>query len=177
MNILKLLLISINIILLNMNDLKSIYEIKINDIWGDAIELNDFKGKYILFVNVASECGFTGQYKDLQKLHEEYGSKLVVIGVPCNQFGGQEPGESHEITAFCTEKYSVTFLMTEKIEVKGSNQHPLYKWLTDKKSNGIKNSTVRWNFQKYLVDPSGNLIDYWYSITQPLSQKIIKHIQ
>ena len=104
-----------------MNDLKSIYEIKINDIWGDAIELNDFKGKYILFVNVASECGFTGQYKDLQKLHEEYGSKLVVIGVPCNQFGGQEPGESHEITAFCTEKYSVTFLMTEKIEVKGSN--------------------------------------------------------
>ena len=148
-----------------------------NDIWGDAIELNDFKGKYILFVNVASECGFTGQYKDLQKLHEEYGSKLVVIGVPCNQFGGQEPGESHEITAFCTEKYSVTFLMTEKIEVKGSNQHPLYKWLTDKNSNGIKNSTVRWNFQKYLVDPSGNLIDYWYSITQPLSQKIIKHIQ
>ena len=177
MNILKLLLISINIILLNMNDLKSIYEIKINDIWGDAIELNDFKGKYILFVNVASECGFTGQYKDLQKLHEEYGSKLVVIGVPCNQFGGQEPGESHEISAFCTEKYSVTFLMTEKIEVKGSNQHPLYKWLTDKNSNGIKNSTVRWNFQKYLVDPSGNLIDYWYSITQPLSQKIIKHIQ
>ena len=177
MNILKLFLISINIILLNMNDLKSIYEIKINDIWGDAIELNDFKGKYILFVNVASECGFTGQYKDLQKLHEEYGSKLVVIGVPCNQFGGQEPGESHEITAFCTEKYSVTFLMTEKIEVKGSNQHPLYKWLTDKNSNGIKNSTVRWNFQKYLVDPSGNLIDYWYSITQPLSQKIIKHIK
>lgn len=177
MNILKILLISINIILLNMNDLKSIYEIKINDIWGDAIELNDFKGKYILFVNVASECGFTGQYKDLQKLHEEYGSKLVVIGVPCNQFGGQEPGESHEITAFCSEKYSVTFLMTEKIEVKGSNQHPLYKWLTDKNSNGIKNSTVRWNFQKYLVDPSGNLIDYWYSITQPLSQKIIKHIQ
>ena len=177
MNILKLLLISINIILLNMNDLKSIYEIKINDIWGDAIELNDFKGKYILFVNVASECGFTGQYKDLQKLHEEYGSKLVVIGVPCNQFGGQEPGESHEITAFCTEKYSVTFLMTEKIEVKGSNQHPLYKWLTDKNSNGMKNSTVRWNFQKYLVDPSGNLIDYWYSITQPLSQKIIKHIK
>ena len=160
-----------------MNDLKSIYEIKINDIWGDAIELNDFKGKYILFVNVASECGFTGQYKDLQKLHEQYGSKLVVIGIPCNQFGGQEPGESHEITAFCTEKYSVTFLMTEKIEVKGSNQHPLYKWLTDKNSNGIKNSTVRWNFQKYLVDPSGNLIDYWYSITQPLSQKIIKHIQ
>jgi len=177
MNILKLLLISINIILLNMNDLKSIYEIKINDIWGDAIELNDFKGKYILFVNVASECGFTGQYKDLQKLHEEYGSKLVVIGVPCNQFGGQEPGESHEITAFCTEKYSVTFLMTEKIEVKGSNQHPLYKWLTDKNSNGAKNSTVRWNFQKYLVDPSGNLVDYWYSITQPLSQKILKQIQ
>ena len=177
MNFLKLLLISINIILLNMNDLKSIYEIKINDIWGDAIELNDFKGKYILFVNVASECGFTGQYEGLQKLHEEYGSKLVVIGTPCNQFGGQEPGQSHEISAFCSEKYGVTFLMSEKIEVKGNNQHPLYKWLTDKNHNGIKSSTVRWNFQKYLVDPSGNLVDYWYSITQPQSQKILKHIQ
>jgi len=177
MNFLKLLLISINIILLNMNDLKSIYEIKINDIWGDAIELNDFKGKYILFVNVASECGFTGQYEGLQKLHEEYGSKLVVVGTPCNQFAGQEPGQSHEISAFCSEKYGVTFLMSEKIEVKGNNQHPLYKWLTDKNHNGIKSSTVRWNFQKYLVDPSGNLVDYWYSITQPQSQKILKHIQ
>ncbi len=160
-----------------MSDTKSIYDIKINNISGNAIELNDFKGKYILFVNVASECGFTGQYEGLQKLHEDFGSKLVVIGIPCNQFGGQEPGQSHEISAFCTEKYNVTFLMTEKIEVKGSNQHPLYKWLTDKNHNGVKNSTVRWNFQKYLVDPSGNLIDYWYSITKPLSQKITKHIK
>ncbi len=179
MNIINLLLIPLTIIQLNMNenDLKSVYEIKINYISGNPIELNDFKDKYVLFVNVASKCGFTGQYEDLQKLHEEYKSKLVVVGLPCNQFGGQEPGQAHEISAFCTEKYDVTFLMTEKIEVKGNGQHPIYKWLTDKTLNGVKNSTVRWNFQKYLIDPSGKLVDYWYSITNPLSQKIIKHIQ
>jgi len=130
-----------------------------------------------LFVNVASKCGFTGQYEDLQKLHEEYKSKLVVVGLPCNQFGGQEPGQAHEISSFCQINYGVTFLLTEKIEVKGNGQHPIYKWLTDKTLNGVKNSTVRWNFQKYLVDPSGKLVDYWYSITSPLSQKITKHFQ
>jgi len=179
MNIINLLLIPLTIIQLNMNenDLKSVYEIKINDISGNPIELNDFKDKYVLFVNVASKCGFTGQYEDLQKLHEEYKSKLVVVGLPCNQFGGQEPGQSHEISTFCKINYGVTFLLTEKIEVKGNGQHPIYKWLTDKTLNGVKNSTVRWNFQKYLVDPSGNLVDYWYSITNPMSQKILKHIQ
>jgi len=162
---------------MNENDLKSLYEIKINDISGNPIELNEFKDKYVLFVNVASKCGFTGQYEDLQKLHEEYKSKLVVVGLPCNQFGGQEPGQAHEISSFCQINYGVTFLLTEKIEVKGNGQHPIYKWLTDKTLNGVKNSTVRWNFQKYLVDPSGKLVDYWYSITSPLSQKITKHFQ
>jgi len=179
MNFLNLLLIPLTIIQLNMNenDLKSLYEIKINDISGNPIELNEFKDKYVLFVNVASKCGFTGQYEDLQKLHEEYKSKLVVVGLPCNQFGGQEPGQAHEISSFCQINYGVTFLLTEKIEVKGNGQHPIYKWLTDKTLNGVKNSTVRWNFQKYLVDPSGKLVDYWYSITSPLSQKITKHFQ
>ena len=179
MYLLIFLLIPITIIQLSMsiNNLNSIYDIKINDIAGEPIELSDFKDKYLLFVNVASKCGFTDQYKDLQELHEKYKDDLVVVGLPCNQFGNQEPGKAHEISAFCTENYGVTFLLTEKIEVKGSNQHPIYKWLTDKNLNGVKSSTVRWNFQKYLLDPSGNLIDYWYSITNPLSKKIIKHIQ
>ena len=179
MYLLKLLLIPITIIQLNMsvNNLNSIYDIKINDITGEPIELSDFKDKYLLFVNVASKCGFTDQYKDLQELHEKYKADLIIIGLPCNQFGNQEPGNEQEISQFCKINYGVTFLLTEKIEVKGDNQHYLYKWLTDKSLNGVKNSTVRWNFQKYLVDPSGKLINYWYSITNPLSEKIIKHIQ
>ena len=179
MYLLKLLLIPITIIQLNMsvNNLNSIYDIKINDITGEPIELSDFKDKYLLFVNVASKCGFTDQYKDLQELHEKYKADLIIIGLPCNQFGNQEPGNEEEISQFCQINYGVTFLLTEKIEVKGDNQHYLYKWLTDKNLNGVKNSTVRWNFQKYLVDPSGKLINYWYSITNPLSEKIIKHIQ
>jgi len=179
MYLLKFLLIPVTIIQLSMSvsNLNSIYDIKINDISGEPIELSDFKDKYLLFVNVASKCGFTDQYKDLQELHEKYKDDLVVVGLPCNQFGNQEPGNEQEISQFCQINYGVTFILTEKIEVKGSNQHPIYKWLTDKNLNGVKSSSVRWNFQKYLLDPSGNLIDYWYSITNPLSKKIIKHIQ
>jgi glutathione peroxidase len=101
----------------------------------------------------------------------------MVIGVPCNQFGAQEPGSPDEIQIFCKKNYGVTFLMTEKISVKGNNQHPLYNWLTDKSLNGVKNSTVKWNFQKYIVDRNGNLIDYFYSMTRPLSSKITKIIK
>ena len=179
MYLLKILLIPITIIQLsmNVNNLNSIYDIKINDISGEPIELSEFKDKYLLFVNVASKCGFTDQYKDLQELHEKYKDDLIIVGLPCNQFGNQEPGNEEEISQFCQINYGVTFLLTEKIEVKGGNQHPIYKWLTDKNLNGVKSSTVRWNFQKYLLDPSGNLINYWYSTTSPLSKKIIQHIQ
>ena len=179
MYLLKFLLIPITIIQLSMsvNNLDSIYDIKINNITGEPIKLSDFKDKYLLFVNVASKCGFTDQYKDLQELHEKYKDDLIIVGLPRNQFGNQEPGNEEEISQFCQINYGVTFLLTEKIEVKGSNQHPVYKWLTDKNLNGVKSSTVRWNFQKYLLDPSGNLIDYWYSTTNPLSKKIIQHIQ
>ncbi len=179
MYLFKFLLIPITIIQLSMsvNNLDSIYDIKINNITGEPIELSDFKDKYLLFVNVASKCGFTDQYKDLQELHEKYKDDLIIIGLPCNQFGNQEPGNEEEISQFCQINYGVTFLLTEKIEVKGGNQHPIYKWLTDKNLNGVKSSTVRWNFQKYLLDPSGNLINYWYSTTNPLSKKIIQHIQ
>ena len=155
----------------------SIYNIEINSIDGTAVDLKDYNGKHILFVNVGSECGFTGQYEDLQKLYDTYQDKLMVIGVPCNQFGGQEPGSSEEIQTFCKKNYGVTFLMTEKIDVKGANQHPLYKWLTNKDLNGMKSTSVKWNFQKYLVDGNGNLVDYFYSITKPLSSKITRQFK
>lgn len=159
------------------NKKMSVYNIKINDLDGKPINLEKFKGKYLLFVNVASKCGFTKQYADLQELYDLYIDNLMVIGVPCNQFGAQEPGSPDEIQTFCKKNYGVTFLMTEKISVKGNNQHPLYNWLTDKSLNGVKNSTVKWNFQKYIVDKDGNLIDYFYSMTRPLSSKITKIIK
>ena len=156
---------------------KSIYDISINSLMGEKIDLNEFKGKKILFVNVASKCGFTPQYTDLQKLHDTYGDKLVLIGLPCNQFGEQESGTAEEIESFCTKNYGVDFLMTEKIEVKGENQHPLYQWLTKKENNGVESSTVKWNFQKYLVDEEGQYLSFYYSITKPFSDKIIKYLE
>jgi glutathione peroxidase len=157
-------------------DLGSIYDININSLSGKPMRLKDFEGKYILFVNVASRCGFTPQYKELQELHETYKNTLVVVGLPCNQFGGQEPGNSKEIESFCQVNYGVKFPITEKIDVKGQNQHPLYQWLTHKTVNGVKNSSVKWNFQKYLVDTKGNFVDYFFSNTSPKSTKITKHL-
>ena len=155
---------------------QSIYDIAINGLDGKPISLKEFKGKKLLFVNVASECGFTNQYKELQALSDAYPDKLVVIGSPCNQFGKQEPGNASQIKEFCEVNFGVTFLLTEKLAVKGSNQHPLYQWLTTKELNGKKSSSVKWNFQKYLVDDKGNLIDYYFSITKPMSSKITRHL-
>lgn len=155
----------------------SIYNIPINSISGEAIHLEDFKGKKLLIVNTASECGFTGQYEGLEKLSKMYKDKLVVIGVPCNQFGGQEPGTLTEIKSFCEVNYGVTFLLTEKVDVKGENQHPLYAWLTNKEQNGVKSSSVKWNFQKYLIDENGAYLDYFYSMTKPTSSKITKYFE
>ena len=151
---------------------QSVYDIDLNNIDGVNIDLSKFKGKYILFVNVASNCGFTKQYADLEKLYQQYKQELVVIGLPCNQFGGQEPGNSIEIKQFCQKNYGVSFPITEKINVKGENIHQLYSWLTDKEKNGNINSNVKWNFQKYLVGRSGELVNYFYSTTNPLSNKI-----
>ncbi|MBU2903918.1 glutathione peroxidase [Arenibacter algicola] len=158
-------------------DLQSIYDIKINSLSGSPIYLKDFEGMHILFVNVASKCGFTPQYKQLQELQDSYKNNLVVIGLPCNQFGGQEPGTAAEIETFCEVNYGVKFLITEKIDVKGKNQHPLYSWLTNKAVNGLKNSSVKWNFQKYLVDERGSLVDYFFSNTNPMSSKITQHLK
>ncbi len=154
----------------------SIYDIQLNSLDGNLINLTDFKGKKILFVNVASKCGFTGQYEELQKLYDIYKDNLMIIGAPCNQFGSQESGTEEEIKTFCQRNYGVTFLMTEKLNVKGENQHPLYAWLTQKELNGSTSTSVKWNFQKYLIDEEGKFIDYYYSTTSPLSKKITKHL-
>jgi glutathione peroxidase len=158
-------------------NLKSFYDIKINGLNGKPIDLSDFKDRYVLVVNVASKCGFTSQYKDLQALHDLYKDQLTIIGVPCNQFGGQEPGDADAITSFCEVNYGVSFLMTEKVDVKGKSQHPLFAWLTDKSLNGKQDSTVKWNFQKYLIDGNGNFVDYFFSLTNPSSKKITKYFR
>lgn len=162
-----------------VENLTSIYDqnIAIKDLYGKDIDLNKFKGKKLLIVNVASECGFTPQYEGLQKLYETYGDKLEILGVPCNQFGGQEPGSSEQIGSFCKENYGVEFTISEKTEVKGDSQHDLYKWLTSKERNGLKSSNVKWNFQKYLLDEDGKLIDYFSSMTKPNSDKITQHLK
>ncbi len=153
---------------------QSLYDIKIEGIDGETINLNQYKGKKIVFVNVASKCGFTDQYEGLQELYSKYKEKLIVIGMPCNQFGAQEAGTKSEIQSFCRLNYGVDFPMTEKVDVKGKNQHSLYQWLTQKEKNSKMNSSVKWNFQKYLVDEQGRLIDVFYSITKPMSSKITK---
>ena len=155
-----------------INAQESIYDVAINDISGNPIDLIVFKGKHILFVNVASECGFTKQYTGLEQLHKQFKDELIVIGLPCNQFGEQEPGSEKEIQQFCKKNFGVSFLLTEKIEVKGDTQHPLYSWLTNKELNGKSNSTIKWNFQKYIVDEKGELINYFFSTTKPMSPKI-----
>lgn len=144
---------------------------------GTPLDWSAFEGKYLLFVNVASACGFTPQYKNLQALYEKYKDRLAIIGVPCNQFGGQESGSAEQIAQFCELNYGVTFTLTEKIEVKGSGKHPLYEWLTEKEKNGKLSSSVKWNFQKYLVGPDRKLIDYFLSTTDPQSTKITKYLE
>ncbi len=155
---------------------QSIYDIKLTGLDGKSIDLNQFKGKHILFVNVASKCGFTPQYAQLQELYNKYKGDLMVIGAPSNQFANQEPGTAKDIQEFCTANYGVTFLMTEKLDVKGDNQHPLYQWLTKASKNGKVDSEVKWNFQKYLVDGKGNLVDFYLSAVTPMDAKITKNL-
>ena len=153
-------------------DTPSIHVFKVNAIDGSEIDFASFKGKKILIVNTASKCGFTPQYKELEELHETYKDKLVVIGFPANNFGSQEPGSNDEIKSFCSKNYGVSFPMAAKISVKGDDIAPIYKWLTTKSLNGIMDESVSWNFNKFLIDENGHLIDKYGSMVSPMSKKI-----
>lgn len=160
-----------------MNAQNTFFDYTVNDINGTAVSMSKYKGKKLLIVNVASQCGYTPQYKDLQKLYESYGDKLVVMGFPANNFGSQEPGTNTEIKNFCTKNYGVTFPMFEKISVKGNDIHPLYKWLTTKELNGWNSDAPTWNFCKYLIDENGKLLKFYKSGVSPLSDEIIKYLK
>lgn len=161
----------------NKAQAKSIHSFKVEALDGSTIDFSKFKGKKILVVNTASECGFTPQYADLEKLYEAYKTKLVVVGFPTNNFGGQEPGANHEIATFCQKNYGVTFPMAAKISVKGDDIAPIYKFLTQKKENGVKNTTIGWNFTKILLDEKGNIIDSFESKITPMSESITKYLK
>lgn len=156
----------------------SIHQFKAKTIDGNVLDFSSLKGKKILVVNTASKCGFTPQYKELEALFEKYKDKnLVIIGFPCNQFGEQEPGTSGDIKEFCTRNYGVTFTMMEKVDVKGDSISEIYSWLTSKAKNGVKSSSVKWNFQKYMIDENGFLVDYVLSFKSPNCSKIVKWIE
>ncbi|QDP84101.1 glutathione peroxidase [Chryseobacterium sp. SNU WT5] len=159
----------------NMN--KTIYDYKVEGLDGGEINFADFKGKKILVVNTASECGFTPQYADLEKLSKDYPEKLVIVGFPANNFGGQEPGTNKEIGAFCEKNFGVTFPMAAKVSVKGDDTAPIFKFLTKKELNGVKNTAILWNFTKFLIDENGNLIDSFISTTKPTSESITKYLK
>ncbi|MFZ5941906.1 MAG: glutathione peroxidase, partial [Bacteroidota bacterium] len=150
------------------------YGFKVKDISGNDFDFASLKGKKVLIVNTASKCGYTPQYEDLEKLYGEYKDKgLVIVGFPANNFLKQEPGSNKEIAEFCRSNYGVTFPMMAKISVKGDDQHELYKWLTSKKLNGVEDSSVSWNFQKYMINPDGTLYGYAAPADKPYSDKII----
>ncbi len=142
----------------------------------EMIDLSSFKGKKVLVVNVASKCGYTGQYEDLQKLYASY-NDLVVLGFPCDQFAGQELDMESDIRQFCSSNYGVTFPMTTMVEVKGDNQHPIYQWLTQKKKNGKGDYSIGWNFNKFLIDEDGNLLEYFGSNTKPMDEEILRYLE
>ncbi|MFN9518384.1 MAG: glutathione peroxidase [Bacteroidota bacterium] len=154
------------------------YELSIGALDGKSvIHFSAFKGKKVLLVNTASECGYTPQLGELQKLADKYKDKLVVIGFPCNQFGGQEPGTPQRIQEFCSRRYAVTFQLTEKIDVKGEQQNTVYQWLTQKKYNKTEDVNVRWNFGKFLIDETGKFVTYFPSGVSPLDEQLTSLIE
>lgn len=157
---------------------QSFHDLSIEAIDGGTITFSDFKGKYVLCVNVTSRCGYTPQYKDLQSLYETYSDKLVIIGFPCNQFLGQEPGSNAEIAAFCERNYGVTFPLSTKIDVKGKNQHTVYQWLVNQPLEGHNAPhEVKWNFHKFLVGPDGRLIGNFSHKVNPRDEQIVSLIK
>lgn len=157
---------------------KSLHDFTVKDIYGDSFDMSQLQGKKVMVVNTASKCGLTPQYESLEKLYRTYADQnFVIIGFPANNFMNQEPGTNAEIAAFCEENYGVTFPMMSKISVKGEDMHPLYRWLTSKDQNGVLDSEVSWNFQKYLINEKGHLVRYHSPRHDPLSEDIISWIQ
>ena len=153
---------------------KTLFDFKIKSISGDVISLSKFKGQTLMLVNVASNCGFTKQYDDLQKLYDNYKDKgLIVVGIPSNQFGGQEPGKNSEIKDFCETNFNITFPMTSKYDVKGDSAHPIYLWAKDTYG---KSTVPKWNFHKILINKDGKIADTYASFTGPKSKKIINKL-
>lgn len=156
----------------------SLYDYKVKDIDGKEFDMASLKGKKVLIVNVASKCGFTPQYKDLEALYEKYKDQnFVIVGFPANNFKEQEPGTDSEIKAFCTLNYGVEFPMMSKIDVVGDAKAPIYKWLTEKKVNGKMDAEVQWNFQKFMVNERGELVGVALPKEKPFSDKIVKWIE
>ena len=171
----------------------TIYDFKVPGLDGTDIDFSQYKGKKIMIVNTASQCGNTPQYKDLETLYEKYKDKLVIVGFPANNFGAQEPGTNEEIKKFCTKEYSVTFPMAEKISVKGDDIHPLYKWLIDQSKEMAKNlpaenskdyawkrflqDPVIWNFTKFLLDENGKLIAVFHHKANPMSEEVLNYLK
>lgn len=154
---------------------KTLHEFKAKTLEGATFNFADLKGKKVLIVNTASECGYTPQYKDLEALYEKYKSKnFVIIGFPCNDFGGQEPGTSTDIKTFCSKNYGVTFQMMEKVSIATS---PVYKWLTSKAENGVLDATVKWNFNKFLINEKGQVVKHLASGVKPLDAEITNWIE
>lgn len=157
---------------------KNFHSFTVKTITGEEISLSEFRGKKVLVVNTASKCGLTPQYENLQKLYEEYGGDdFTIVGFPANNFLSQEPGSNEEIQEFCSINYGVTFPMMAKISVKGKGIHPLYAWLTDKDENGVMDAKVSWNFQKFLIDENGNLVDMVPPKNSPYDERIIGWIK
>lgn len=157
---------------------ETIYQFKVEDLSGDSFDFSTLKGKKILVVNTASECGLTPQYEQLQAIYEKYKDKnFVIVGFPANNFGAQEPGSNQQIATFCQKNYGVTFPMMAKISVKGSDMHPVYQFLTQKAKNGLEDNEVQWNFQKYLINEKGELAKVISPRTLPTDAEIVNWIE
>lgn len=165
------MLLRICLSLLFLLPAQGFYDFKVKNLDGVPIRLSDFKGKKVLIVNTASQCGYTGQYADLENLYSKYKNRLVILAFPANNFGGQEPGSNKEIKAFCSKNYGVTFPVAEKISVKGDDMHPLFKWLTEQ-PNPDFTGEIKWNFEKFLLDENGRLIHRYRSKTKPMDAAI-----
>jgi len=164
--------------LANSQSTKSFYDFKTTTIDGQPFDLSTLKGKKVLVVNTASKCGNTPQYEQLQQLYQKYGGdKFTIIGFPANNFLSQEPGTNAQIKEFCTKNYGVTFQLMSKISVKGNDQDPIFQWLTSKDENGVMDAPVRWNFQKFMIDESGNLVGMVAPGTSPMTDKIVNWIE